>query len=561
MAVLGPSAIESLADLAARTGSVTLDDVQALLDPEASDETLREAASELAVVGIDVVEADNSPSGSRSPRPASEVGRAYFREIGRRPLLTPQGEIALARRIRRADSLMVRSLSRSAAVACFALDVLRPILAGTASPAEMLDLAGEVSDVSLSPFLRECYRVKAVLIEAALASLERHQALVARRERSWGRAYRGSGWLLGRARVRLSRRVRDIGFTPRFWRDAADHVERVTAAKQLAEAAEAVSQRRVAAGLAVTAPGRRWLSRGDAELVASAELDPVPVLLGLLESLHRAVEAGREARKRFMEANLLLVVKLALRWSRPGQPVLVHDLIQEGNMGLMRAVEKFDERRGFKFSTYATWWIRQAVNRALMDQSRTVRVPGHMQETQSQVRAASAELANQLGRPPSLPELSSYTGFAEPVLDRLARVPAVEYSLDEPVTIRDFEAAETFASRLPDTSVPLPDEAASALDKRAAVEAAMRLVLDHRQRVIIRRRFGFSDPDVDGRVPVRPLEQELGLSRERIRQLEAEAVRKLRGPRVRARLAPFVPELAGGRNDSRDDAPEHPGSD
>ena len=539
MPVLSP---ELVLEFSSRAGTVTIDDVVAALEVDAADDVLREALSELAVLGVDVVESEPvSLVSSRDSRSAPEVGRAYYREIGRRALLTPQGEVTLAWRIRRADRLMVCALSRSTAVARFAMGALRLALAGRRSLLQLVDVPGHGT---LGPVPAECLeviRVQLVLVDAALVSLEHQQLLVARRERSWGRPYLGSAWLLGRARIRMSRLLRDLPLSARFWRDAAAYLEEVTSAKLMQKADREVAASRAAVGL----PTRRRRASVHAALLDAGSADPAPLLLRLLGALRRGLAAGQTARVHLAEANLRLVVKLARRWHRPGSGVIITDLIQEGNIGLMRAVEKFDAQRGFKFSTYATWWIRQAVNRALMDQSRTVRVPGHMQETLAQVRAADAELTHQLGRAPSLPELSTYTGFAEAVLDRLARVPAVEYSLDEPLLVRDFESSDTFANRLPDDTVPPPDESASELDRRAAVEAVLDMVLDHRERAIVRRRFGFSDPDLAPGARPRPLEQEVGVSRERIRQIEATALRKLTDPRVRARLAPFLTELEG----------------
>ena len=249
-----------------------------------------------------------------------------------------------------------------------------------------------------------------------------------------------------------------------------------------------------------------------------------------------------------MEANLRLVVTLASRSYRPGQGIMLNDLIQEGNFGLMRAVEKFDPGRGFKFSTYATWWIRQSVSRALLELGRTVRVPGHMQETLSAIRSAEGELFHQLGRPATLDELSAYTGKAADVLDRLARVPLAEHSLDEPVSVYDFDDGDTYEMRLPDESVPNPEQAAAELDRRSAIEAVITLVLTPREQIIIRRRFGFSDPAAPARSPGSPLptlEEEIGVSKERVRQIEVKALHKLTHPAVRARLAPYAQDLGG----------------
>ena len=236
--------------------------------------------------------------------------------------------------------------------------------------------------------------------------------------------------------------------------------------------------------------------------------------------LQALVSTGDIARERFIAANLRLVVSIAKRYQTPTMPL--QDVIQEGNLGLMRAVEKFEPERGFKFSTYATWWIRQAITRAMADKGRTIRVPAHVSEALSMLGRTAATLHRQLGREPTVDELAEATGLRP---DRVADYQAAVHetiSLSSPIGDDQGELADL----LPDDRVASPFDSAATNLEREALEAVLCL-LSQRERVVLRMRFG-----LDGATP-RTLEEvgrEFALTRERIRQIEAKALTKLRHP-------------------------------
>ena len=236
--------------------------------------------------------------------------------------------------------------------------------------------------------------------------------------------------------------------------------------------------------------------------------------------LQALVAAGDAARERFIAANLRLVVSIAKRYQSSTMPLL--DVIQEGNLGLMRAVEKFEPERGFKFSTYATWWIRQAITRAIADKGRTIRVPAHVSEALSSMSRASAALQRQLGREPTVMELAEATGMRP---DRVADYQAAVHetvSLSAPLGEDQGELADLLA----DADEETPFDAAATNLEREALDGVLSLLSD-RERVVLRMRFG-----LDGAMP-RTLEdvgREFALTRERIRQIEAKALTKLRHP-------------------------------
>ncbi|MEA3056346.1 MAG: polymerase primary sigma factor [Actinomycetota bacterium] len=236
--------------------------------------------------------------------------------------------------------------------------------------------------------------------------------------------------------------------------------------------------------------------------------------------LQRLVADGDAARERFIAANLRLVVSIAKRYQSSTMPLL--DVIQEGNLGLMRAVEKFEPERGFKFSPYATWWIRQAITRAIADKGRTIRVPAHVSEALSSMARTAAGLQRQLGREPTIMELAEATGMRP---DRVADYQAAVHetvSLSAPIGEDQGELADLLANADEET----PFDAAATNLEREALDGVLRL-LSERERVVLRMRFG-----LDGAMP-RTLEdvgREFALTRERIRQIEAKALTKLRHP-------------------------------
>jgi RNA polymerase primary sigma factor len=232
----------------------------------------------------------------------------------------------------------------------------------------------------------------------------------------------------------------------------------------------------------------------------------------------RKDEGDEEAKKRLIEANLRLVMSITRNYTKAGVPLL--DLIQEGNLGLIRAVEKFDWRMGYKLSTYATWWIRQAVTRALADQGRTIRLPVHVAEQVRRVMRARRVLSQKLNREPVLREIAKESGFTEAKVRDLLELIEDPISLETPVG----DGESSYSDLIEDENADLPEES-TATSMRSTELAKALDQLNPRMRLVISRRFG-----LEGQVP-QTLEQvgsELGITRERVRQLESRALRELR---------------------------------
>jgi RNA polymerase primary sigma factor len=257
-------------------------------------------------------------------------------------------------------------------------------------------------------------------------------------------------------------------------------------------------------------------------LQSGAELSPVE-----RDELYSAACAGDRARDELTAANLRLVVSVARRYSNRGVPLI--DLIQEGNLGLLRAVEKFDWRRGFKFSTYATWWIRQAVSRAIADDARTIRIPVHLYDVVNRMARVASQLHQEFGREPTDDEVAAALEMSPARVRELAQV------LPHPVSLDGF-VGEEGDTRLSDV---VPD--ANAVNLESAAEYRLLadrvrdtlMTLSPRERRVIERRFGLED---DQEQTLTAIGREIGVTRERIRQLEASALRKLRHPSRAKRL-------------------------
>ncbi len=264
-----------------------------------------------------------------------------------------------------------------------------------------------------------------------------------------------------------------------------------------------------------------------------ADGEPVEISENQRSSLHAVKRDGELARRQLTEANLRLVVSIAKRYVGRGMALL--DLIQEGNLGLIRAVEKFDYTKGFKFSTYATWWIRQAITRAIADQARTIRIPVHMVETMNKVLRISRQMLQDLGREPTVEEIAAKVEMTSDKVREIQRIAQEPVSLETPVGEEDDSLLGDFVE---DPNVIAPATAAARALLNEAIEEALQ-ELNDRERAVVRLRFGLDDGQI------RTLEEvgkEFGVTRERIRQIESKTLAKLRHPTRSQRLRDYLEE-------------------
>ena len=301
----------------------------------------------------------------------------------------------------------------------------------------------------------------------------------------------------------------------------ATATDEAAAAAQKAE--EEALDLSVPEGISIDDPVRMYLK----------EIGKVPLLTAdeEIEIAKRLEQGDEEAKQKLAEANLRLVVSIAKRYV--GRGMLFLDLIQEGNLGLIKAVEKFDYRKGFKFSTYATWWIRQAITRAIADQARTIRIPVHMVETINKLIRVSRQLLQQYGREPTPEEIAKEMNISESKVREIIKIAQEPVSLETPIGEEEDSHLGDF---IPDEDAPAPAEAASfALMKEQLMDVLD--TLTPREEKVLRLRFGLDDGHQ------RTLEEvgkEFNVTRERIRQIEAKALRKLRHPSRSKKLRDYL---------------------